>query len=314
MVKKEAEISNEVVIKPTVNNKIKPSKGDKIFGVINYLFLSLVLVIVVYPLIYVVSASFSDPLAVSSGQVWFLPVGFNLRGYEVVFQHPDIMKSFLNSLILTTAGTIFSVFVTILAAYPLSRKNLYGSKIITFFFAFTMLFSGGLIPSFLLINNLGLYNSYWALILPGAVGVYNMIVARTFFQTSIPEELYEAGQLDGCDDIRYLIKIVLPLAAPIIAVLSMFYAIGFWNSYFAPMIYLSDKNLYPLQIVLKNILVANSFDGNMMVNVDVMEKQRGLQELIKYSVIVVSSLPMLIIYPFVQKHFVKGVMIGAVKG
>ncbi|MGL4344201.1 MAG: carbohydrate ABC transporter permease [Cellulosilyticaceae bacterium] len=307
-------VDKTVEIKATVNNKIKQSKGDKIFGVINYTLLTLVLLVVVYPLVYVVSASFSDPLAVSSGQVWLWPVGFNLRGYEVVFQHPDIMRSFVNSIGLTVGGTLFSVAVTILAAYPLSRKNLYGSRVITFFFAFTMLFGGGLIPSFLLINKLGLYNTYWALILPGAVGVYNVIVARTFFQTSIPEELYEAGQLDGCDDIGYLARVVLPLSAPIVAVLAMFYAIGFWNSYFGPMIYLSDKTLFPLQIVLKNILVSNSFDGNMMANVDVMEKQRGLQELIKYSIIVVSSLPMLIIYPFVQKHFVKGVMIGAVKG
>lgn len=295
-------------------NKIKLSLNDKIFGIFNYVGLLLVLLLVLYPLIYVFSASFSDPLAVQSGKMWLFPVGFNLRGYEVVFKHPDIMRGFVNAIILTIMGTIVSVTVTILAAYPLSRKSLYGKKVITFFFAFTMLFGGGLIPSFLLINSLNLYNTYWALILPGAVGVYNMIVARTFFQTSIPEDLYEAGQLDGCDEFKYLFKIVLPLSAPIIAVLCMFNAIGYWNAYFGPMIYLQDKELLPLQIILKNILVSNSFDSNMMANVDVMEKQKGLQELIKYSVIVVSSVPMLIIYPFVQKHFVKGVMIGAIKG
>ena len=177
-----------------------------------------------------------------------------------------------------------------------------------------MFFGGGLIPTFILINNLGLYNTYWALILPGAVGVYNVIVARTFFQTTIPEDLFEAGQLDGCSDFRFLISVVLPLSKPIIAVLVMFYAVGHWNSYFGPMIYLADKQLYPLQIVLRNILVQNQFDSQMMMDVASMEQQKGLAELIKYSVIVVSSLPMLILYPFIQKHFVKGVMIGAIKG
>ncbi|MFQ9695815.1 MAG: carbohydrate ABC transporter permease [Zhenhengia sp.] len=301
-------------MKKTKKSKINETRQDKIFNVINMIILWIVLILVAYPLIYVLSASFSNPQAVSSGKVWLWPVDFTLRGYEVVFQHPDIVRGFLNAINITVLGTVVQVIITIMAAYPLSRKTLYGKGVITLFFTFTMFFGGGLIPTFILINNLGLYNTYWALILPGAVGVYNVIVARTFFQTTIPEDLFEAGQLDGCSDFRFLISVVLPLSKPIIAVLVMFYAVGHWNSYFGPMIYLADKQLYPLQIVLRNILVQNQFDSQMMMDVASMEQQKGLAELIKYSVIVVSSLPMLILYPFIQKHFVKGVMIGAIKG
>lgn len=303
-----------VYMKKTKKSKINETRQDKVFNVINMIILWIVLILVAYPLIYVLSASFSNPQAVSSGKVWLWPVDFTLRGYEVVFQHPDIVRGFLNAIYITVLGTVVQVIITIMAAYPLSRKTLYGKGVITLFFTFTMFFGGGLIPTFILINNLGLYNTYWALILPGAVGVYNVIVARTFFQTTIPEDLFEAGQLDGCSDFRFLISVVLPLSKPIIAVLVMFYAVGHWNSYFGPMIYLADKQLYPLQIVLRNILVQNQFDSQMMMDVASMEQQKGLAELIKYSVIVVSSLPMLILYPFIQKHFVKGVMIGAIKG
>lgn len=301
-------------MKKAKKSKMNESKQDKFFNVINMIILWIVLIVVAYPLIYVVSASFSNPQAVSSGKVWLWPVDFTLRGYQVVFQHPDIVRGFLNAIYITVLGTAVQVLITIMAAYPLSRKTLYGKGIITLFFTFTMFFGGGLIPTFILINNLGLYNTYWALILPGAVGVYNVIVARTFFQTTIPEDLFEAGQLDGCSDFRFLLSVVLPLSKPIIAVLVMFYAVGHWNSYFGPMIYLADKELYPLQIVLRNILVQNQFDSKMMMDVASMEQQKGLAELIKYSVIVISSLPMLILYPFIQKHFVKGVMVGAIKG
>lgn len=294
--------------------KMNETRADKIFNIANSLFLCFILVLVAYPLIYVVSASLSSPVAVSSGQVWLWPVDLTTKGYQAVFNHPDIIRGFFNAVYITVMGTSIQVVITIMAAYPLSRKTLYGKGIITLFFTFTMFFGGGLIPTFILINNLKLYNTYWALILPGAVGVYNVIVARTFFQATIPEDLFEAGQLDGCSDFKFLIRIVLPLSKPIIAVLVMFYAVGHWNSYFGPMIYLSDKTLYPLQIVLRNILVQSQITSEMMTDVASIEQQKGLAELIKYSVIVVSSLPMLILYPFIQKHFVKGVMIGAIKG
>lgn len=291
-----------------------PGIGDKMFDVINYTFLTLILLIVAYPIIYVVSASFSSPYAVSSGKMWLWPVEFNLRGYDAVFKNQQIIRGFLNSIFVTVAGTALNVVLTIMAAYPLSRKNFYGKKVFTGIMAFTMFFSGGLIPSFLLIRNLGLYDSFAALILPGAVGVSNVIIARTFFQTNIPEELYEAGQLDGCDDIGFLMRIVIPLSVPIIAVLVMYYAVGHWNAYFNAMIYITDKSKMLLQVVLKNILIESQMMEQMMADTAEMEQLQGLSDLLKYSTIVVASIPMLIMYPFIQKHFVKGVMVGAIKG
>lgn len=294
--------------------KVRLSREDRIFDIVNYLFLIFILLIVLYPIIYVVSASFSSPYAVSSGKMWLWPVDVTLRGYQAVFNHSQIIRSFFNSVLVTTVGTILNVILTIMAAYPLSRRTFYGRGIFTGIMAFTMFFGGGLIPSFLLIRDLGLYNTMWALILPGAVGVSNVIVARTFFQTTIPEDLYEAGQLDGCSEAGFLIRVVLPLSLPIIAVLFMYYAVGHWNTYFNALIYILDKDKQMLQVVLKNILIETQMMEEMNVDTADMERQQGLVELLKYSTIVVASLPMLILYPFVQKHFVKGVMIGAIKG
>lgn len=288
--------------------------SDKVFDVINYGFLLLILLIVAYPIIYVFSASFSSPYAVSSGKMWLWPVEFNVRGYEAVFKNQQIIRGFWNSVFVTVVGTLLNVVLTIMAAYPLSRKTFYGKKVFTGIMAFTMFFSGGLIPTFLLIRNLGLYDSLAALILPGAVGVSNVIIARTFFQTNIPEELYEAGQLDGCDDINFLIRIVLPLSVPIIAVLVMYYAVGHWNAYFNALIYITDKTKMLLQVVLKNILIESQMMEQMIADSAEMEQRQGLSDLLKYSTIVVASIPMLIMYPFIQKHFVKGVMVGAIKG
>lgn len=293
---------------------IRLSSGDRIFNFINMTLLSLVMLIVLYPLIYILSASFSNSNAVMAGRVWLFPVEPTLAGYEAVFKNPKIPRSFLNTIYLTVFGTMINIALTVMLAYPLSRKTLFGRGAITGFITFTMLFSGGLVPSFLLIKGLNLYNTYWALILPGAVSVYNVIVARTFFQSNIPDDLYEAASLDGCSDIYFMWKIVLPLSAPIIAVLTMFYAVGHWNSYFNAMIYLQDSKKFTLQVVLRNILIANQIDNDMMKDVDAMQKQEGLAQLLKYSLIVVASVPMLILYPFIQKHFVKGVMIGALKG
>lgn len=295
-------------------NAIHLSSGDRIFNIINLTLLSIIMVIVLYPLIYILSASFSNSNAVMAGRVWLFPVEPTLAGYEAVFKNPQIPRSFVNTIYLTVAGTMVNIAFTIMLAYPLSRKTLFGRGVITGFITFTMLFSGGLIPSFLLIKGMGLYNTYWALILPGAVSVYNVIVARTFFQSNIPDDLYEAASLDGCSDIYFMWKIVLPLSAPIIAVLTMFYAVGHWNSYFNAMIYLQDSKKFTLQVVLRNILIANQIDNEMMKDIDAMQKQEGLAQLLKYSLIVVASVPMLVLYPFIQKHFVKGIMIGALKG
>ena len=293
---------------------IRLSSGDRVFNAVNMFLLSVIMLIVLYPLIYILSASFSNSNAVMAGRVWLFPVEPTLAGYEAVFKNPQIPRSFLNTIYLTVFGTMINIALTVMLAYPLSRRTLFGRGVITGFITFTMLFSGGLIPSFLLIKGLGLYNTYWALILPGAVSVYNVIVARTFFQSNIPDDLYEAASLDGCSDIYFMWKIVLPLSAPIIAVLTMFYAVGHWNSYFNAMIYLQDSKKFTLQVVLRNILIANQIDNEMMKDIDAMQKQEGLAQLLKYSLIVVASVPMLLLYPFIQKHFVKGIMIGALKG
>lgn len=294
--------------------RVRQSRGDAVFTIVNYTLLTLIMIIVLYPLVYVLSASFSTPYAVTSGQVWLYPVDFSLVGYETVFRNQNIVSGYINSIIITVSGTIVSLVVTVMAAYPLSVRDFKGRNLFMGLFTFTMMFSGGLIPMFLWIQKLHLYNSYWALILPGAVGVYNMIIARTFFQTSIPYDLYESASLDGCSDVRYLLSIVIPLAKPILAVLVMYYGVGYWNQYFNAMIYLADADKMPLQVVLRNIILQNQIDPSTMVDVDQMLQKQGLSELLKYSLIVVSSVPMLILYPFIQKHFVKGVMIGALKG
>ncbi|HEY8362825.1 MAG TPA: carbohydrate ABC transporter permease [Tissierellaceae bacterium] len=296
------------------SSSIYYSRSDKIFAVVNTIFLLFIFIIVVYPLIYVLSASFSSTQAVMSGRVWLLPVEPTLLGYKAVFNNRSIMTGYANSFYYTVLGTVINVFMTILAAYPLARKSFYGRNLIMGIFTFTMLFSGGLIPTYLLVKQLGLINTRWAMVIPNAMSVWNVIVARTFFSTTIPEELYEAGELDGCSDIGFISKIVIPLSGPIIAVLTLFYAVGHWNSYFQALIYLKDAELFPLQIILRNILIQNETSGEMMRDISEMQRRQGMAELLKYSLIVVASIPVLIMYPFVQKYFVRGVMIGALKG
>lgn len=297
-----------------MNTKIGESRGDRIFTVCNYIFLSLLVLSVLYPLIYVVSASLSSTTAVASGRVWLFPVDFSLLGYETIFQYSKVWTGYGNSLFYMVVGTIVNVSLTILAAYPLSRKDFYGRGIFMFLFVFTMMFNGGLIPSYLLVSDLGLINTRWALIIPSALSVFNVIITMSFFKSTIPNELLESAQLDGCNDFKFLFKVVLPLSAPIIAVIALFYAVGHWNSYFGALIYLRDESLFPLQLVLRDILVQNTVDPSMMGDATQMANKIGLQQLLKYALIVVSSLPVLIIYPFVQKFFVKGVMIGSLKG
>jgi putative aldouronate transport system permease protein len=296
------------------NLAIKETRSDRIFNIVNYSLLSVLLIIVLYPLIFIVSASFSSPSAVVSGKVWLFPVDFSLEGYKAVFEHKLIVKGFMNSIFYTVVGTAINVILTILAAYPLARHDLYGKKVIMFLFVFTMLFNGGLIPNYLLVKDLGLLDTRWAMILPTALSIWNVIITRTYFQQTIPKELLESAQIDGCNDIKFLLKIVLPLSGPIISVISLFYAVGHWNQFFNALIYLKDPNLYPLQLVLRDILIQNEIDFSMMGNAEQIASLTGLRELLKYSIIVVATVPLLIVYPFVQKHFVKGVMIGSIKG
>lgn len=287
---------------------------DRAFTIVNYVILTLFLVAVAYPLIYVFSASFSDPSAVISGKMWLWPVDITLDGYRAVFRNNRIVTGFQNSLFYTVAGTLVSVTLTILAAYPLSRKDLAGRNVIMFFFVFTLLFGGGLIPSYLVVREVGMLNTRWALIIPTALSVYNMIITRTFFQSTIPDELLEAAQIDGCSDFRFVRDVVIPLSGPIIAVNALFYAVNQWNQYFNALIYLTRPDLFPLQLILREILVQNQVDLTQITDVDQLMQRQNLTDLLKYSLIVVASAPVLIIYPFVQKHFVRGVLIGLLKG
>ena len=293
--------------------KIRESIGDRIFLLFVYLFLLFVLLIVLYPLIYVVSSSFSSPAAVSSGKVWLYPVDFSLRGYQVAFGNPQIITGYANSLYYTIFGTLISVTLTVLVAYPLSRRTLFGRDAIMIFIVFTMIFYGGLIPTYLVVKNLGMIDTRWALLIPQAIAAWQVIIARTFFQVSIPEELAEAAELDGCSDLRFLWSVVLPLSKPILAVLVLMYAVGQWNAYFDALLYLKSAALHPLQLVLRSILILNTTTSGSM-EASVMVERQQMADLLKYSLIVVGSLPVLLIYPFAQRYFVKGMLIGSVKG
>jgi multiple sugar transport system permease protein/putative aldouronate transport system permease protein len=297
-------------------SRIKESLGDQIFSVINYAALTALLIVVLYPLVYILSASFSNAAAVTSGRVWLWPVEPTLAGYEAIFKNRLLLSGFANSLFYTTAGTAINVVLTILAAYPLSRPNLPGRTFLTFAFFFTTIFSGGLIPTYLVVRDLGMINTRWAMLLPTALSVWNVLIMRTYFATTIPSELHDAGMLDGCDEFTFLRRIVLPLSGPIIAVVALFYAIGHWNSFFTALIYLNDKALWPLQLVLRDILVQNQIDPGMLAGLDPQQLalRQELRELLKYSLIVVATAPLLCVYPFVQKYFVRGIMLGSVKG
>jgi len=295
------------------STRIRESLGDRFFMFCAYVFLFVILVIVLYPLIYVVSSSFSSPLAVSSGRVWLWPVDFSLRGYQVAFSNPQIITGYANSLYYTIFGTLISVTLTVLVAYPLSRRTLFGRSGIMIFIVFTMIFYGGLIPTYLVVKNLGMLNTRWALMIPQALAAWQVIIARTFFQVNIPEELAEAAELDGCSDLRFLWSVVLPLSKPILAVLVLMYAVGQWNAYFDALLYLKSADLYPLQLVLRSILILNTFTSGSM-EASVMIERQQLADLLKYSLIVVGSLPVLLIYPFAQRYFVRGMLIGSVKG
>ncbi len=293
---------------------IRESGGDRAFNVANCVLLTIALILVLYPLVYVVSASFSSSYAVLSGKVWLWPVEPSLDGYKAVFKNKNILTGFRNTFFYTIAGTFVNVVMSILAAYPLSRKDFRGRNKFMLLFVFTMMFNGGLIPTYFVVKDLHMIDTVWAMLIPTALSVWNVIIMRTYFQTTIPGELLEASQIDGCNDFRFLLKIVVPLSGPIIAVIALFYAVGHWNQYFNAMIYLKDPQLYPLQLILRDILVQNEVRIDMLGDVKSAAARQGLRELLKYSLIVISSVPLMLVYPFVQKFFVKGVMIGSIKG
>ncbi|MGI6106368.1 MAG: carbohydrate ABC transporter permease [Lachnospiraceae bacterium] len=290
------------------------STGEKIGTILLYFFMTLIVLIVLLPVLNIIACSFSAPQAVISGKVGLWPVDPTLRGYEAVFNYKKFWIGLRNSIFYTVVGTFVNIVMTVLCAYPLSRKEFTARNKISMYFVFTMYFSGGLVPTFLVITKLGLVDTIWAMIIPVAMSSYNMIICRTYMVNSIPDELYEAAELDGCTPFQYMIRVVVPLCKPILAVLVLYYAVGHWNSYQDAMFYLKSEQLMPLQIILREILIMSDVDVTMMGSADALARQRGLKDLLQYSLIVVSSLPVMIIYPFVQKYFVKGVMIGAVKG
>ncbi|MCY9758172.1 carbohydrate ABC transporter permease [Paenibacillus alvei] len=299
---------------------VKETRADKIFIVCNYIYLTIALILVLYPVLYILSASISDPKYVASGEMWLFPKGITFEGYARVFENSKIWNGYANTILYTVVGTCVNLFVTLPAAYALSRSDFIGRGFFMGMFLFTMFFGGGLVPGYLLIKELGLINSMWALILPGAASVWNIIVARTFFQSTIPKELQVAASIDGCTNLRLFLRIILPLSAPIIAVMALFYGVGHWNSYFGALIYLNDEVKYPLQMILRQILVLQEMSAETTgaaVSSSVaaaLNNKAEIAALVKYSVIIVSTLPVIVVYPFLQRYFVQGVMIGSVKG
>jgi putative aldouronate transport system permease protein len=269
---------------------------------------------VLYPLFFVLIASISAPETVMRGEVWLWPKELSFVGYERLFANSDLMRGFMNTLLYTTTGTALNVLMTIAAAYPLSRADFNGRGIFTAIIVFTMFFSGGMIPNYLLVKELGMLDTIWAIIIPSAVSVWNIIIMRTFFQSSIPKEMQEAAFIDGASNMRVLWRIVLPLSGPILAVMVLFYAVGHWNSYFSALIYLSDRANYPMQLFLREILVQGQMQEMVDISDDSLARSLMDAEAIKYAAVIVTNLPMLLLYPFLQKYFVKGVMIGAIKG
>lgn len=302
-------------VEVNTRKKIKLPREDKIMYTVVYFVMALFMIIVLYPLIFVLSSSFSSGAAVSAGRVLLWPVDFSTVGYQIVFAYKAVFVGYANTFYYTIVGTVFNIFMTTLAAYPLSRKNYQGRSLCMTLFTITMFLNGGMIPRYLQIVNLGLINTRASLIIPGALTVHNMIIMRTFFRNSIPGDLLEAAVLDGCSDIRYLLQIVLPLSKAVISVLVLYYAVGHWNAYFNAMLYIRDENKFPLQMILRTILIASS--STDLTQISGSEAQSAVQsasETMRYALIVVSTAPILTIYPFIQKHFAKGVMVGSLKG
>lgn len=300
----------------TENKKktIRQTKGDIAFDIFNYAFLSLLLVIILYPLIYVVSCSISDPLLVVQSKIILFPKQITRIAYERVFRNELIMSGYANSIKYTLIGTVVNVTLTIITAYPLAQRDFKARTPITMLFTFTMLFSGGLVPTFLTVQKLGLVNKIGALILPGAISAWNLFIMKNYFQTSIPDGLYEAARIDGADHVTILVKLVLPLSVPIIAVMVLYYGVSHWNSYFDALIYLRDRYRYPLQLVMRSFFTSADYAEQGSSGGDDATMVLLVGETMKYALIVVASLPMLCLYPMIQRYFVKCVMIGAIKG
>lgn len=294
--------------------RIMRTRGDRIFDLFNGLFFFLVMLIVIYPLWLVMIASFSDSSSVMRGDVWLFPRGFNISGYRRIFGYARLWRSYLNTFIYTGLGTALALLFTLPAAYALSKPRLVGRKFINLIFIFAMLFNAGLIPTYMTIRGYGLIDSIWVVILPGTVATYNLMLCRTYFASNLPEDLWESAQLDGCSHTRFFLSIAIPLSMAIISVMVLYYAVVFWNSYFNALIYLNTQSKYPLQIILRDILIVNSIDTAVTGDSNAMDEMFQIMLTMKYGVIIVASVPIITLYLFVQKHFEKGVMLGALKG
>lgn len=298
--------------------RTKDIKSDRYFKIVNYTFLTIAMLVVLYPLIYVISASISSPAQVNSGNMWLWPKEITFEGYKEILHHKAIWRGYLNTIFYTLLGTFISLAITLPAAYTLGRKDFVGRNFFTAMFVITMFFEGGLIPTYLVVKSLGLIDTIWALVLPNAAAIWNIVIARVFFQSTIPKELEESAKIDGCSNFKLFFKIILPLSAPIIAVMALFYGVDQWNNYFDALIYIKDRSLYPLQMVLREILVMQEMaaqDASMTEELaSALHSKQELAAIIKYGVMIVSSLPVIIVYPFLQRFFVQGVMIGSLKG
>lgn len=299
---------------------MKKSRNDFIFDVVNNILILILFLIIFYPLYYIVIASISDPTAVNSGEILLIPKGITFRGYRTTLQYQDIWTGYRNTIFYTVVGSLISVSMTLTASYSLSRKFFLGRNFITILFAITMFFSGGLIPFYMVMKNMSMINTVWAQLIPGAVAFFYIIIVRTYYQTTIPAALYDSATIDGCSDGQQFWYIVLPLSKPIIAVLFLFVGVGQWNSYFNAMIFITNRDLFPLQLILREILVLNELSSSLVDvagDIDMQQmyvEQVKLISLIKYAVIIISSAPVIAVYPFLQKYFVRGMMMGSIKG
>ena len=294
-------------------HRVRRQGRDVVFDAILYSICTVLLLMILYPLWFIVIASFSDPSAVAGGHVWVWPVGFTLDGYDELLKQPKVWLGYRNTIAYTVVGTLIGLAVNIPAAYALSRKDLWGRKGLMGLYVFTMFFSGGLIPIFLTVQQAGLYNTFWVLVLPFSVSAYNIIVARTFFETSLPPDLWDAAQIDGCGNLRFFFTMALPLSKAVISVIALWAAVGQWNSYFNALIYIRDENLYPLQLIMRNILITNQNFAALGTGEAAMIAMRRAN-LVRYAMIIIATVPIMCVYPFIQKYFDQGVMIGAVKG
>ncbi|MFS0723846.1 carbohydrate ABC transporter permease [Paenibacillus sp. 1P07SE] len=298
-----------------VGKPIKQGMSDNLFMFINSTLLVILSLLFLYPLWFIVIASISDPNAVWNGNVWIMPVNASFDGYQRIFSNESIWTGYRNTILYAVLGTAINLLLTLTAAYPLSRKDFKARNTLMVIYVLSLFFSGGLIPTYLVVKNLGMINTIWAMIIPGAVSIWNVIVTRTFFQSTIPHELYEAATMDGCREFGFFTRMVLPLSTPIIAVMSLFYGVMHWNSFFNALIYLNNSELYPLQLFLREILIQAQISQDLVgVDPSMAAESQQVAETIKYGVIIVASLPVLIVYPFVQRFFVKGIMIGSLKG